>query len=172
MIFLALDYIVFGKENCWIFLILLLEKNGLLGTPVTECVIVRQRAKKSADGYEAIRLLMVLSTTAWVEMLERWYAMPEASRIHMPMVCNLNSLELRCMGKLVQEEHKYSTTPLMDRCCAMCGQMLASSTQFQKGNKWNGKRGTPCQVRGTTVTWDSMPPFLFCLLYTSPSPRD
>ena len=116
--------------------------------------------KKSADGYEAIRLLMVLSTTAWMEMLERWYAMPVASTRHLPMVCNLNSLELRCMGKLVQEEHKYSTTPLMDRCCAMCGQMLASSTQFHKGNKWNGKRGTPCQVRGTTVTWDSMPPFL------------
>ena len=105
--------------ECLGAVLLLLEKNGLLGTPVTECVIVRQRAKKSADGYEAIRLLMVLSTTAWVEMLERWYAMPEASTVHLPMVCNLNSLELRCLGKLVQEEHKYSTTLLLERCCAM-----------------------------------------------------
>ena len=64
------------------------------------------------------------------------------------------------MGKLVQEEHTYSSTPLMDRCCAMCGQMLASSTPFKRDKSWNGKRGAACQIRGSTVGWDSMPPFL------------
>ena len=64
------------------------------------------------------------------------------------------------MGKLVQEEHTYSSTPLVDRCCAMCGKMLASSTPFQKAKSWNGKRGAACQIRGATVAWDSMPPFL------------
>ena len=64
------------------------------------------------------------------------------------------------MGKLIQEEHAYSSTPLMDRCCAMCGKMLASSTPFKNAKNWNGKRGPACQVRGSKVSWDSMPPFL------------
>ena len=140
--------------------LLLLEKYDLLGLPIADTIRTRHRKKVAVDGYGAIRLLMVLSVTAWLEMVERWHSMPESSSRHLQMVCNLNSLELRCMGKLVQEEHTYSSTPLVDRCCAMCGKMLASSTQFKRNQMWNGKRGAACQIRGSTVAWDSMPPFL------------
>ena len=139
---------------------LLLEKYELLGFPISESIRTRHRVKCATDGYGAIRLLMVLSVTSWIEMIERWHSMPEPTSQHLPMVCNLNSMELRCMGKLVQEEHAYSSTPLVDRCCAMCGKMLASSTPFKKEQIWNGKRGAACQTRGSTVAWDSMPPFL------------
>ena len=77
------------------------------------------------------------------------------------MVCNFNGLKIRQFALLVYEESLTSSTPLFDRVCSMCGQLLESTTSLIKAEKRShGKAGKAVQILDTEARWDPMPLFL------------
>jgi hypothetical protein len=119
---------------------------------------------RNKNAAELFRLLLVFAVTAWVEMTERWYNMPENPTRNLPMVCNLHPLELRAMGALVWDEHKYSSRPLYEHLCAACGQLLHSRTEHSHLPREMGLPGPACQLRGRVASWHALP--LFLLLWS------
>ena len=90
--------------------------------------------------------------------------MPLSPTRSLRMVCNQSPLQLRRLAVNVAQEHQWSSTPLFDHCCAMCGRLLYSRSESRNNPGYIGIPGPACQVRGSTCRWDALP---LCLLLWS-----
>jgi len=125
----------------------------------------RTRLSVKTNPAHAIRskLLCTFALAAWVEMTERWYAMPEDPTNNLPCVSNICPLEIRALGINVRKEFLQSSEPIFDHCCATCGRLLCPSFNGY-GAEEVGIHGPACQIRGRNAQWDSLP---LCLLLWS-----
>ena len=97
------------------------EEVNFFGTAGKEIAKTQaKRAKKSEVQREIFELLRIFALVAWVEMTERWYAMPSAVKENtaqsLPRVSNMFPLEVRCLAKHVREEEHLSSLPLVADC--------------------------------------------------------
>ncbi|MEC7293550.1 MAG: hypothetical protein VXU46_01530, partial [Planctomycetota bacterium] len=109
-------------------------------------------------------LLFTFALAAWLELTERWFAMPEDPLHNLPCVSNLNSLQIRSLGCNVHAEYALSSIPMFDHCCATCGRLLSPGISADHSAADVGKPGPACQIRGQHTTWDALP---LCLLLWS-----
>ena len=127
--------------------------------------VKRMRAKKTRDPIadntqDLFRVLLVFATSAWVELTEKWYNLPEAPGRHLRCVTNMSPIDYRSLGELVWAEVKESSQALYAHCCAQCGRLLHSRTAASHLPSDVGRPGMACQLWGRHETWTVMPPFL------------
>ena len=106
----------------------------------------------------------MVALAAWLELTERWFAMPEDPLHNLPCVSNLNSLQIRSLGCNVHAEYALSSIPMFDHCCATCGRLLSPGISADHSAADVGIYGPACQIRGQHTTWDALP---LCLLLWS-----
>ena len=105
-------------------------------------------------------LLQVFAIAAFVELTEKWHALPHAAPGAPKMVCNMAADEVRTLAKLVDEERAVSAQPLVEHVCAMCGHLLQSRAREGWTEVDIGKPGEAHQSRGQKCDWDELPPVL------------
>ena len=121
----------------------------------------RLTTKTSFPGQQYV--LTVLALASWIRLTEEWYNGPDDSAQRLACVSNQGAMHLRQLGLPVHRERVQSSTPMVDKICAMCG-MLMPPTSLTKDNWYHtGIAGAPCHMRGEplpTAQWHAMPPFL------------
>ena len=148
------------------------EEANFFGPEVAKPSIKRQ--KTVVVQQDIFELLRVFALTAWLELTEKWYAMPvpmAGSTQSLAKVSNMFPLEVRCLARHVREEEHLSSLPLVEHVCCMCGRGLAPSLPHIEGYRERGKPGMAMHVRCSDVSdqdakkksevpWDAMPLFL------------
>ena len=128
---------------------------------------IRGKSAPSVEGLPVLqsRLLHILALGSWIDLVEDWHDAPATSR-RSRCVSNIGPMEIRSLGKLVDEERLFSSTPLIDHVCAMCGHLLHPFLTTSASTKDVGRCGPPCQERGKPLhgQWHAMP--LHLLLWT------
>ena len=138
---------------------LLLDKSGY----VKKIVRPEKRIKIKSSFASQQYVLSVLALASWVRLTEEWHCAPCPSDLRLRCVSNHDAMQLRQLGLPVHRERVQSSTPLVNKVCAMCG-LLMPPTSLTKDNWYHtGLAGPPCHVRGEPLpcsSWYAIPPFL------------
>ena len=132
------------------FVMLIVQKHSLVP-------LVRSSTKSPVSSYRRSHLLLsVFSITSFLELTEKWYALPCPPQASPATVSNMHALEVRRLAKFVQEEREQSSKALCPHLCAACGQLLPAPIKEERLHQ----AGPAYQVLGTPCKGSDMPPFL------------